>query len=113
MENEAMEIMENVTEAIVEEATAEMPTVPTEDVPTAGGNIPVVRVAVWGAVLAGAFLLLKKDELKAHAEHRKALRKERKTAKYINQLEKDGYTVIRNEDIVDESIEVCVEEDVD
>lgn len=96
MENEAMEIMENVTEAIVEHDTVEP--IPCE-APDANLASKVIRTVIFGAVIGGTLLLVKKDEIK-----------KRKLERRIKKVEKAGYTVIRNEDIVDETQEVCVEE---
>lgn len=99
MENEAMEIMENVTEAIVENDT--VTPIPCE---SADANLAskVIRTIIFGAVIGGTLLLVKKDEIK-----------KRKLERNIKKVEKAGYTVIRNEDIVDETGDVCIEEVAD
>lgn len=99
MENEAMEIMENVTEAIVENNT--VTPIPCE-APEANLAIKVIRTATFVAVVGVTLLLVKKDEIK-----------KRKLERRIKKLEKAGYTVIRTEAIVDETQEVCVEEVAD
>ena len=93
MENEAMEIMENVTEAIVENDT--VTPIPCE---AADANLAskVIRTVIFGAVIGATLLLVKKDEIK-----------KRRIERNIEKLEKAGYTVIRNEDIVDETQEGC------
>lgn len=95
MENEAMEIMENVTEAIVENTTIDVPAA-TNEVQMVGGKNPAIRFIVVGAVLVGAYCLVKKDQIK-----------EKITNNRIKKLEKAGYTVVKNEDIVDETQEGC------
>lgn len=99
MENEAMEIMENVTEAIVENDT--ITPMPCE-APEARLGTAIIRGVIFGGVILGTLLLVKKDELK-----------ERRTERRIKKLEKAGYTVIRTESIIDETQEVCVEEVAD
>ena len=102
MKNEAMEIMENVvTEAIVEDAAVE-PMAATNEVQTVGGNNPVIRGIVIGGVILAAFLWTRKDKIEESITNHR-----------IKKLEKAGYTVIRNEDIVIENCEVCDEEVAD
>jgi hypothetical protein len=97
MENEAMEIMENVADAIVEDNTMSMPV----EGEATGANIgtTLVRTFIIGGVLVGAYLVVKKDEIKKKITNHR-----------IKKLVKAGYTVVKNEDIVDETIENCVDD---
>lgn len=101
MENEAMEIMENVADAIVEENNTV--TMPVEGEAT-GANIltTLVRVGLIGGALLGAYLIVKKDEIKKKNLNRR-----------IKKLEKAGYVVLKANEIVDETCEDCVEEVAD
>ena len=101
MENEAMEIMENVADAIVEENTVSMPI----EGEATGANIgtTLVRTFVVGGVLLGAYLVVKRDKIK-----------EKITNHRIKLLTKAGYTVVKNDGIaIDETCEDCVEEIVE
>lgn len=93
MENEAMEIMENVTEAIVENDTVRP--IPCESADASLAS-KVIRTVILGAVIGVTLVLVKKDEIK-----------ERNTQRSIKKLTKKGYTVIRNEDLVDEACDDC------
>lgn len=99
MENEAMEIMENVADAIVEENTVTEPACSE----ATGANVvtTLVKATVIGGMLLGAYLLVKRDEVK-----------EKMTKRRIKKLEKAGYVVSKYDDIEtdDETIEEIVEE---
>lgn len=99
MENNVTEIMENVTEAIVEN-DAVMPSV-QEVADVQSGNAWIKPLIVAGAIVC-AVAVVKRDKIAAKI-----------TAKRIKWLEKHGYTVIKNEDIVDETIDNCDEDVVD
>lgn len=93
MENNVTEIMENVTEAVAENNTVTPIACEAECSRVSGA---VIKTLVIGGVLVGAFLLTKKDKIAAKI-----------TKKRIKWLEKRGYTVVKDEDIVDETTEGC------
>lgn len=93
MKNNVTEIMENVTDAVVENNPVTPIACEAEAANTASA---VIKTLVIGGVLVGAFLLTKKDKIAAKL-----------TKKRIKWLEKHGYTVVRNEDIIDETQEGC------
>lgn len=93
MENNVTEIMENVTEAIVENDTV-MPDV--QEVADVRGEHAWVKPLLIAGVLVGAYVVVRRDKIKAKI-----------TEKRIKWLEKHGYTVIKNEDIIDETQEGC------
>lgn len=97
MENEAMEIMENVADAIVEENNTV--TMPVEGEAT-GANLgtTLVRVALITATLGVAYACLKRNEIK-----------EKVTKSRIKKLEKAGYVVMKANEIIDETCEACEE----
>lgn len=101
MENEAMEIMENVADAIVEENNTV--TMPVEGEAT-GANIltTLIRVGLITVTLGAAYACLKRNEIK-----------EKVTKSRIKKLEKAGYVVLKANEIVDETCEDCVEEVAD
>lgn len=93
MENNVTEIMENATEAIVETTPVEPIACEADSARSASA---VIKTLVIGGVIVGAYLLTKKDKIKAKITERR-----------IKWLEKHDYTVIKNEDIVDETHEGC------
>lgn len=98
MEENVMNIMENATDAITEDTTVPA----TQSAKMVGGNNAVIRTLVIGGALVGAILLVKRNQIKAKI-----------TDGRIKWLEKRGYTVVKNEEIVDETIEVYDEDIAD
>ena len=93
MENNVTEIMENATEAIVEN-TNTMPDI-CESGDACGKNAWIKPVVI-ATVLVGAYVAVKHKKIQAYT-----------TQKRIKWLEKHGYTVLKNEDIIDETTEGC------
>ena len=90
MEKNVMNIVENATDVIVEDTTVPA----TQDAKMCGGNNAMVRTLVIGGALVGAILLAKRNKIKAKI-----------TEGRIKWLEKRGYTVLKNENIVEEIVE--------
>lgn len=93
MENNVTEIMENATEAIVENTNVVSD---VQEVADVRGEHAWVKPVVVVAVLVGAYAVAKRKKIQAWS-----------TQKRIEWLVKHGYTVVKNEDIVDETTEGC------